>query len=147
MKFSLEEATAGPPGREVVRQERKMEVVDDVTSASLVANTKRRKRKLVERFEKFSRCEWNDMFWESAVCDEKAAVSRRRSRQRENDDLELSAARAEMLVQLGELSSARLALEGTELAPGDQNTSHQWTDVNEDHRERFPTNAQVTSFK
>ena len=36
------------------------------------------KRKLVERFEKFSRGERTDMFLESVVCDEKAAVSRRR---------------------------------------------------------------------
>ena len=54
----------------------------------------------MERFEKFSRGEWNDMFLESAVCDEKAAMSRRRSRRRQTDDLELRAARAEMLVQL-----------------------------------------------
>ena len=53
------------------------------------------KRKLVERFEKFSRGEWTDMFLESAVCDEKAAVSRRRSRRRRTDDLELRATRAE----------------------------------------------------
>ena len=46
-----------------------MEVVD-VTSASLVAQTTRRG-------------EWNDMFLESAVCDEKTAVSRRRSEQHE----------------------------------------------------------------
>ena len=53
--------------------------------------------------------ERNDMFLESAVCDEKAAVSRRRSRRRQTD-LKLRAARAEMLVQLGEFSSARLAM-------------------------------------
>ena len=88
------------------------------------------KRKLVERFEKFSRREWTAMFLESAVCNEKAAVSRRRSRRRRTDDLELRAARAEMLVQLGELFSARQALEGAELAPGDRNTLRQLTDVN-----------------
>ena len=53
----------------------RMEVVD-VISASLVAQIP--KRKLVERFEKFSRGEWNDMFLESAVCDEKAAAMSRR---------------------------------------------------------------------
>ena len=34
------------------------------------------------------------------------------------------------MVQLGELSSARQALEGAELAPGDRNTLHQLTDLN-----------------
>ena len=64
------------------------------------------------------------------MCDEKAAVSRRRSRRRQVDDLELRAARAEMLVQLGELSSARQALEGAALAHGDRHTLNVLTDAN-----------------
>ena len=48
LKFALGEATAGPPGREVVRQGsgtsgKRMEVVD-VASTSLVAQTTRRRK-------------------------------------------------------------------------------------------------------
>ena len=51
------------------------------------------------RFEKFSG-EWTDMFLESAVCDEKATVVQASVMTASN--------RAEMLAQLGELSSARV---------------------------------------
>ena len=52
------------------------------------------------------------------MCDEKAAVSRRQSGRRQVDELEMRVTRAEMLVQLGELSFARQALEGAALAEG-----------------------------
>ena len=89
LKFALEEAIAGPPGREVARQERGWKFL--MLFPRLLLHTppgggKIPKRKLVERFEKFSRGEWTDMFLESAVCDEKAAVSRRRSRRRQTDE-------------------------------------------------------------
>ena len=46
------------------------------------------------------------------ICDDQAAVSRRRRARRQGeDDLEQRAARAEMLVHFGELSSARQAKE------------------------------------
>ena len=48
-------------------------------------------------------------------CDEKAAVRRRRRRRTRSADVEQRATRAEMLIQLGELSSAREALEGCEI--------------------------------
>ena len=75
------------------------------------------RHKLVHRFEMFSRGEWWDLIRASAAC-EQAAVGRRRRRRRPGDDLESRAARAEMLVHLGELSSARQALEGAAVAPG-----------------------------
>ena len=59
-----------------------------------------------------------------------AAVSRRRRRWRGFDELERRAARAEVLVGLGELSSARQALEGADLAPGTENTKRLLTDRN-----------------
>ena len=49
------------------------------------------------------------------------AYSRRR-RRANHDDLESRAARAEALVQMGELSSARQALEGATVAPGNEET-------------------------
>ena len=62
--------------------------------------------------------------------DKQEAVSRRRRRRRGFDELERLAARAEMLVGLGELSSARQALEGANLAPGAENTRRLLTDRN-----------------
>ena len=55
----------------------------------------------------------------SEACDDSVASARRRSGRRQHrDDIALRATRAELLVQLGELSSARQALEGAALAPG-----------------------------
>ena len=70
------------------------------------------KSKLVERFQLFSRGDWHILLEASAKCDQQAAISRRRSRRRVRDDDERRAARAEMLVSQGELSSAHQALEG-----------------------------------
>ena len=78
--------------------------------------------KLVRRFDMFSRGEWSGLIEASAACDLQAAVGRRRRRRRPGDDLERRAARAEMLVHLGELSSARQALEGASVAPGSDQT-------------------------
>ena len=50
--------------------------------------------------------------------DEQAAVGRRRRRRGSGDDVARRAKRAELLVGMGELSSARQALEGADLAPG-----------------------------
>ena len=62
-------------------------------------------------------------------CDDKAAVSRRRSRRRvHEDDLEKRVARAELLCHLGELSSGRQALKGATLAPGNSDTLGQLKD-------------------
>ena len=50
--------------------------------------------------------------------EEAAATARRRRQRRRVDDLERRAARAQMMVQLGELSAGRQALEAAEIAPG-----------------------------
>ena len=83
------------------------------------------KSKLVERLELFSQGEWQSLLEASAECDQQAAVSRRRSRHRTRDNDERRAARAEMLVGMGELSSARQALEGAEFGP--------WRSTNIEH--------------
>ena len=65
----------------------------------------------------------------SRICDEQVAQSRRRVRRRAQDDLELRAIRAERLVQVGELSLARQALERAALATGNLATLRQLTDA------------------
>ena len=77
--------------------------------------------KLLSRVTAFTQGQWSLLINASQSCDAKSAVSRRRSRRRGND-LDQRATRAEMLVQVGELSAARQALEGAELAPGNQAT-------------------------
>ena len=68
------------------------------------------KSSLVARFELFTRGQWDQLIRANEECDERSARSRQRqSRRGRRNDLE---ARAEMLVQMGELSSARQALEG-----------------------------------
>ena len=116
LKFSMEEATAGVLDRESVRQARGWKLLLLIHRLLLhrpPGGARIPKRKLVERFEKFSRGEWHDLIRESTMCDEKAAVSRRRSRRRQVDDLEMRATRAEMLVQLGELSSSTRGFGGS----------------------------------
>ena len=63
----------------------------------------------------------------SAHCDEQTAIARRR-RRGQGDDVQKKVARAELKVALGELSSARQALEGEEVAPGTRETLQQLTD-------------------
>ena len=69
------------------------------------------KTNLRARFEAFNRGEWLQLLRASGQCDEKAAVGRRRRRRRRSvDSVEQRETRAETLIQLGELSSAREAL-------------------------------------
>ena len=78
--------------------------------------------KPIARFEAFNRGEWINLVAASELCDDKAASARRRASRRDQDNLESRSLRAEMLVFLGELSSARQALGGAELAPRNQAT-------------------------
>ena len=85
--------------------------------------------KLIARFEAFGRGEWLQQVAASEACDDKAAVARQRQGRRgQQDTIENRTRRAEMLVQLGELSSARQALEGPSLAPGTEATLSKLTD-------------------
>ena len=65
----------------------------------------------------------------SEDCDERSAASRRRQSRRGRSELDVRAERAEMLVQLGELSSARQALEGAAIAPGNSATLNELTNL------------------
>ena len=72
--------------------------------------------------------EWVQLILASVQCDEQAAVIRRRKGRR-GDDLEHRAIRALNFVQVGELSSARQALEGAEVAPGTEDTLKELSDT------------------
>ena len=91
---------------------------DVVAPGGLIA-----KKTLEARFQAFARGEWVQLLRVSSQCDEKAAVSRRRQGRRRGHEVERRVARAETLIHLGELSSARQALEGSELVPGNHGNS------------------------
>ena len=81
------------------------------------------KAQLHRRFEAFARGEWATLMDCGQECTSRGAQACSRRRRRANhDDQESRAARAEALVQMGELSSARQALEGAAVAPGNEET-------------------------
>ena len=133
LQFALEEATA----TERCRQERRWKLfllllrmlLHRPSRGGLIS-----KEKLGARFQLFAHCQWAELLAASATCDEQAAVGRRRRRRANGDDLERRAKRAELLVGMGELSYARQALEGAELAPGTNETLQMLSD----HSKRPP---------
>ena len=82
------------------------------------------KEKLSKRFQDFSDGRWTELLAGSRKCAEDASQAQRRKRRRRRPEEELGrrAARAFALVQLGELSSGRQALEGASVANGTQQT-------------------------
>ena len=81
----------------------------------------------------------------SGRCDEEVAIARRRRRHR-GDDVQKRAARAELKVALGELSSAKQALEEEEIAPGTRATLQQLTDESKRPRRSMdPVHPEITS--
>ena len=130
LKVALAEILASP---DAVRQERGWKLLillprmllHRPPGGGLIA-----KEKLEARFHAFGRGDWGQLLEASQKCDEKAAQSRRRGRRRTVvNDVENRVLRAELLVQVGELSAARQALEGTALAPGNQATLDLLTDA------------------
>ena len=77
------------------------------------------RRKLENRFEMFFSGQWSSLVADARMMSEAASTARVRKRRRQGDG---RAVRAEKLAMMGELSSARQALESTGVAPGDQNT-------------------------
>ena len=73
------------------------------------------KHKLMGRFNMFNKGQWEALLKAGGVCCTQAAVRRRRTRHR-SDNVPGRVARAEALLHLGELSSARQVLEGAQLA-------------------------------
>ena len=83
----------------------------------------------MERFENFAAGKWGLLLEASRKCDEDASVANLRKRRRHSVDSEIQRRcdRAQELVQLGELSSGRQALEGACLAQGSEATFAQLT--------------------
>ena len=81
------------------------------------------KVQLQRRVEAFSCGEWASLLAQGQESASRGdQIFSRRRRRHARDDLETRAARAEALVQMGELSAARQALEGAAVAPGDDAT-------------------------
>ena len=97
---------------------------------------------LKDRFSAFAAGQWGGLLHQSRDCSEKCAVSTRRRRRRAGgDDIQRRAEKAKVLVQLGEVSSGRHALEGASLAPGTNVTLRELQDPNKRHpvsREKLP---------
>ena len=82
------------------------------------------KGKLAQRFQYFSEGRWSELLRVSTQSAEGAskAQSRKRRHRIVEQELDRRASRALSLVQMGELSSGRQALEGASLAPGTRQT-------------------------
>ena len=83
------------------------------------------REKLQKRFELFSAGQWEELIGASQEIANEASVVMRRQRRRPLDDGERRAAKAHMLVQLGELSAGRAALEAADLVLGTDETLQQ----------------------
>ena len=91
--------------------------------------------KLMNRLDLFNRGVWR-LLEAGRKCSHQAAVSRRRKNRRPEQDIVRRVSRAESLVHMGELSSARQALEGASLAPGSEATLNALRDP--EKRPQFP---------
>ena len=100
------------------------------------------KHKLEERFAWFLAGRWLDLLESARRTEEQAQQSSvRRRRRHSSDDLAKRAERAVTLVKMGEVSRARQALEGAQLAPGTLDTLRALTDP----RKRPPVPREVLS--
>ena len=85
--------------------------------------------RLEDRFRRFAEGQWVDLVNESMMDADKATVTTNRRRRRDDqNELDKRATRALRLVHFGELSSARQALEGANVAPGTLRTLAALTD-------------------
>ena len=89
---------------------------------------------LLGRFDQFTG-EWLDLLEASRKVNQQGAVIRRRGHRRSDDGIEKRISKAEALVHMGEVSSARQALEGSSLAPGTEATLNTLRDPSKQPRE------------
>ena len=125
LRAALAEAAVGSSVEDLTRQERRWKLflliprflLDRGSRGGLISRLK-----LSQRFETFVQGEWMALLRSGQCCDEQASVERRRVGRRIGDDVERRALRALSLTQMGELSSARQALNGAAIAPGIETT-------------------------
>ena len=82
------------------------------------------REQLRQRFDMFAAGQWEELIRasEASALEASVAMHRRRRRRNVEDDSERRAARAQMFVELGEVSAGRAALEAAAVAPGDNTT-------------------------
>ena len=125
LRTALEEAVLGVDAGDEVRQIRGWKLL--LLLPRLLLSKPPRggtigKDKLVKKFQMFANGQWQELFRFGVQCAEELGNARRRHRRRVTDSEAKRGERASMLAQLGELSSARQALEGAELAAGNLET-------------------------
>ena len=120
MRVALEEIREGGRRDDMTRQERGWKLFL-LLQRMLLHRSPRGglipRAKLLDR-----RGRWIDLLTASEECCRQAAASRRRRTRRVEDEMKRRVDRADALVHMGELSSARQALEGATLAPGTEAT-------------------------
>ena len=88
------------------------------------------RKKLEGRLKQFQEGDWLSLLSQSSASSQQGQVGAVRRRRRNSDEEAARAARALSLVQLGEISAGRQALEGASLAPGNLATLGVLTDPN-----------------
>ena len=132
IRAALEEVIAGHEMHSEVRMGRGWKLL--MLLPRMLLNRPRRgghipRRQLENRFRRFQEGEWIQLLSEGQECAAQAhRPSVRRRRRHRLDDVRDRASRALRLAQLGELSAARQALEGAQLARGDHTTLRALTD-------------------
>ena len=126
LKVAIEEILNGAARRNMVQQERGWKLFLLLPRMMLHRSPRGGligREKLISRFDKFAAGQWHDLIMASNKCAEEAAtVRQRRARRVQGNQDDRRATRAFNFVQMGELSSGRQALEGEELAPGNEET-------------------------
>ena len=121
MRVALDEIVQGHSAHDVLRQTRGWKLFHMLPRMLLRRPPRGRavsREKVFDRFSRFSQGEWLGLIEEGRVLSEQSASASRRQRRRQQlNDVERRAIRAQHLVLLEELSSARQALEGADLAP------------------------------
>ena len=107
------------------------------------------KNKLRERFVAFAEGRWMDLWRQCITNEENArAIRSRRRRTHRSDSLGKKGTRAQSFAFMGELSSARTALEGGPCAPGDEFTLRALQDERRRPRElRTPLPEDIVNFR
>ena len=126
MRVALREADRSRDSRDIVGQTRAWKLF--LLRPRLLLHRPPRgglvpRSRLLKRFSLFATGYSAELLDHSQVCADQAAVASRRRRRRDRgDDPQRRVDRAEALVQIGELSSGRHALEGAPIAPGTEAT-------------------------